>query len=228
MVVVKFGSVRLTTKGETARIGDGVVAAMEFQEVIRKRRMVRAFEDTPLPREVVQRILDNAQRGPSAGFAQGFEFLVFDGAQETARFWQFLESTERGSSHMDAAVKAAPLIIVPVAHAQAYVQRYLEPDKARLGRTVAEDWPAPYWFTDTAFAAMLILLTAVDAGLGGFYFSLGPTNQAVPPFRQAFGIPEQHSPIGAIALGYPAVDRSSPSLGRGRRPPAQVMHFGAW
>ena len=60
---------------------------MEFQEVVRKRRMVRAFEDKPLPREVVQRILDNAQRGPSAGFAQGFEFLVFDGAQETARFW---------------------------------------------------------------------------------------------------------------------------------------------
>jgi nitroreductase len=201
---------------------------MEFQEVVRKRRMVRAFEDKPLPREVVQRILDNAQRGPSAGFAQGFEFLVFDGAQETARFWQFLEATERGSSHMDAGVKAAPLIIVPVAHAQAYVQRYLEPDKARLGRTVAEDWPAPYWFTDTAFAAMLILLTAVDAGLGGFYFSLGPTKQAIPPFRQAFGIPEPYSPIGAIALGYPAVDRAASSLGRGRRPSTQVMHFGTW
>src|SRR5258707_9895236 len=114
-------------------MGDGVVAAMEFEGVLRKRRMVRAFEDKPLPREVVQRILDNAQRGPSAGFAQGFEFLVFDGAQEAARFWQFLESTERGISHMDAGVKAAPLIIVPVAHAQAYVQRYLVPDKPRLG-----------------------------------------------------------------------------------------------
>jgi nitroreductase len=226
--VVKFGSGWLTTNNEIARMGDGVVTAMEFQEVVRKRRMVRAFEDTPLPREVVQRILDNAQRGPSAGFAQGFEFLVFDGTQETARFWQFLESTERGISQMDAGVKAAPLIIVPVAHAQAYVQRYLEPDKAHLGRKVAEDWPAPYWFTDTAFAAMLILLTAVDAGLGAFYFSLGPTNQAIPPFRQAFGIPEPYSPIGAIAIGYPAVDRASPSLGRGRRPPTQVMHFGTW
>jgi nitroreductase len=201
---------------------------MEFQEVVRKRRMVRAFEDKPLPREVVQRILDNAQRGPSAGFAQGFEFLVFDGAHETARFWQFVESNEGGISQLDAGVKAAPLIIVPMAHAQAYVQRYLEPDKAHLGRKVAEDWPAPYWFTDTAFAAMLILLTAVDAGLGGFYFSLGPTNQTLPSFHQAFAIPEQYSPIGAIAIGYPAADRASPSLGRGRRPPTQVMHFGTW
>src|SRR5260221_11219235 len=100
---------------------------------------------------------------------------------------------------MDAGVKAAPLIIVPVAHAQAYVQRYLEPDKARLGRKVAEDWPAPYWFTDTAFAAMLILLTAVDAGLGGFSFSLGPTNPPILPFRQAVGIPDHHVPTGEIA-----------------------------
>ncbi len=201
---------------------------MEFQEVMRKRRMVRAFEDKPLPRDVVQRILDNAQHGPSAGFAQGFEFLVFDGAQQVARFWQYLESTEWGIAHMDAGVKAAPLIIVPVAHAQAYIQRYLEPDKVQVGRKVAEDWPAPYWFTDTAFAAMLILLTAIDAGLGAFYFSIGPTSQAIPPFRQAFGIPEEYFPIGAIAIGYPAQDRLSPSLSRGRRPPSQVMHFGAW
>src|SRR5260370_11683637 len=110
-------------------MGDGVVAAVEFQEGGRKRGLVGAFEAKPLRREVVQRILANAQRGPSAGFAQGFEFLVFDGAQETARFWQFLEATERGSSHMDAGVKAAPLIIVPIAHAQAYVQRHLEPAK---------------------------------------------------------------------------------------------------
>jgi nitroreductase len=201
---------------------------MEFQAVVRKRRMVRAFADWTLPREVVQLILDNAQRGPSAGFAQGFEFLVFDGAQETARFWHYLESTEWGIPHMDAQVKAAPLIIVPLAHAQAYVQRYREPDKAQVGRQVAEDWPAPYWFTDTAFAALLILLTAVDAGLGGFYFSLGPTNQAIPPFCQAFGIPDEYFPIGAIAIGYPAQDHASPSVSRGRRPQTQVMHFGTW
>ena len=52
----------------------------------------------------------------------------------------------------------------------------------------------------------------VDADLGGFYFSLGSTSQAVSPFRQAFGIPEEYSPIGAIAIGYPAPDRGSASL----------------
>jgi nitroreductase len=216
------------TNDEPTRVGDGVIAAMEFQEVVRKRRMVRAFEDKPLPRDVVERILANAQRGPSAGFSQGFEFLVFDGAQEADRFWHYLELSEWGSGQRDERVKAAPLIIVPLAHIQTYVRRYLEPDKVAVGRKVAEDWPAPHWFTDTAFAAMLILLTAVDAGLGAFFFSIGPTNQAIPPFRQAFGIPEDYFPIGAIAIGYPAQDIASPSLSRGRRSPTQVLHFGRW
>jgi nitroreductase len=199
---------------------------VEFQEVVRKRRMVRAFEGRPIPRDIVERILANAQRGPSSGFSQGFEFLVFDGAEQTTRFWDYMRSDDEGDP--DAGVMAAPLIIVPVAHPAAYVRRYLEPDKAHVGRASAEDWPAPYWYTDTAFAAMLILLTAVDAGLGAYYFSLGPTSRDIPQFKQALGIPEEYQPIGAIAVGYPAPDRRSPSLRRGRRPRTEVMHLGKW
>jgi nitroreductase len=44
---------------------------MEFQDVVRGRRMVRNFEDRPVPPEAVERILANALRGPSAGFSQG-------------------------------------------------------------------------------------------------------------------------------------------------------------
>ncbi|MQA27358.1 MAG: nitroreductase family protein, partial [Micromonosporaceae bacterium] len=44
---------------------------MECQDVIRRRRMVRNYvSDRPVPPEVVDRILDNAVRAPSAGFSQ--------------------------------------------------------------------------------------------------------------------------------------------------------------
>lgn len=201
---------------------------MEFQDVVRKRRMVRAFEPSPLPRDVVERILVNAQRGPSSGFTQGFEFLVFDGAEQTDRFWRYMASRNDEDPSSFTHLTSAPLVIVPVAHPQAYIRRYREPDKLEVGRETAEDWPAPYWFIDTAFAALLILLTAVDSELGGYYFSLGPTSRDIPPFREAFGIPEEYYPIGAIAIGHPAPDRPSPSLRRGHRPPSDVMHFGRW
>jgi nitroreductase len=45
---------------------------MEFQQVVQKRRMVRAFREAPLDRTVVERILANGNRAPSAGFTQGY------------------------------------------------------------------------------------------------------------------------------------------------------------
>ena len=60
---------------------------VEFEHVVRRRRMVRNFDRRPLVPEVVERIVANAQRAPSAGFTQGTELLVLSGAQETSRLW---------------------------------------------------------------------------------------------------------------------------------------------
>lgn len=206
---------------------------MEFQEAVRTRRMVRSFEDRPIPYDVVGRILANAQRGPSSGFTQGFEFLVFHGPEQTSRFWQAVEvGREPGGPNDRPDLRCAPLIVVPFAHEQAYVERYLSPDKTGAGRRSGADFPAPYWFIDSGMAAMLILLTAVDAGLGGFYFSVGPNSRAIPKFCAALDIPAGYHPVGAIAVGYPAPsDPHSPSRAQRqaeRRPPGSVLHLGAW
>ena len=196
---------------------------MEFQEVVRRRRMVRNFEDRPLPAETLERILANALRGPSAGFSQGFEFLVLEGKEQTARFWQAV-SPDRGWERMGwPGVYNAPIVIVPFSHKQAYLDRYAEPDKGWTDKDEAR-WPVPFWDIDTAMAALLILLTAVDCGLGALYFGITDA----PALRAAFGVPEGYVPIGGIALGYPAPDRRSGSLRRGHRPAADVIHRGAW
>jgi nitroreductase len=185
--------------------------------------MVRNFEDRPLPPEAVERILANALRGPSAGFSQGFEFLVLEGKEQTDRFWRAV-SPERGWEQAGwPGVYNAPLVIVPLAHKQTYLDRYAEPDKPWQDRD-ERHWPVPYWHIDTGFAALLVLLTAVDTGLGVLFFGL--TDPAA--FRAAYGIPDSYDPIGAIAIGYPAPDRKSGSLKRGHRPPMQVIHRGSW
>jgi len=199
---------------------------MEYQTVVQKRRMVRSISATPLPSGLVERILSNAQRGPSSGFTQGFDFLVFQG-QDLEAFWAAL-----GQRPDLAGVREAPLVIVPLANSAAYVERYQKADKAVVGRQCAEDFPAPYWWIDAGFASMLILLTAVDAGLGAFYFSLAPTSSGIPPFKHKFGVPDSHHPIGAITVGYPTRDdprRPSPAqIKSARREPSTRVHYGRW
>ncbi len=49
---------------------------MEFKQAALKRRMVRNFSDRGVDPEAIERILDLARRGPSAGYTQGQSFLV--------------------------------------------------------------------------------------------------------------------------------------------------------
>ena len=83
----------------------------------------------------------------------------------------------------------------------------------------------PFWHIDTGMAALLILLTAVDEGLGAVYFGIVPP--AVPGFRAAFGVPDDHEPIGAIAIGYNA-EPAPRDLRSRRRSLDELIHYGQW
>jgi nitroreductase len=196
---------------------------VQFQRVVDGRRMVRNFEAGEIPDAEVERILANARRGPSAGFAQGVDLLVLRTPAERDAFWAAV-SPDRGFERAGwPGVYRAPLLIVPFAHRQAYLDRYAEPDKGWTDR--AEDrWPVPFWYVDAAFATLLALLTAVDGQLGALFFGLRDPDA----LRRAFGVPAEYEPIGAIAVGRPAPDRPSRSLRRGRRPAEEVVHRGVW
>jgi nitroreductase len=197
---------------------------MEFQEVVRRRRMVRNFDSRPVPPEIVDRLLANAVRAPSAGFTQGWAFLVLEGRKETSRLWQATFSDERSREAFRwQGLFDAPLVVVALSHKQAYLDRYAEADKGWTDRDERR-WPVPYWDVDAGFAALLMQLTAVDAGLGVLFFGVFE----VDAFRQAFDVPSTYTPVGAVAIGYPRPDEPSPSLGRGRRPLGDVVHRGRW
>lgn len=197
---------------------------MELGEAIRRRRMVRNFEDRPVPAAALERILDHARRAPSAGHTQGFAFLVLEGPEQVGRFWDCTFPAERRSGFRWPGLFRAPVIILPCASKEAYLARYAEPDKGWADRDEGR-WPVPYWDVDCGFATMAILLTAVDEGLGALFFGIF---EGLPEVRAAFGMPDDFRPIGAVALGWPAPDEPSPSLRRGRRPPDEVVHRGRW
>jgi nitroreductase len=198
---------------------------MEFQEVLRRRRMVRNYDpDRPVPEAVVDRLLANALRAPSAGFSQGWAFLVLSTPEERDRFWAATTSPGEPDPWLRD-MRNAPLLIVPLSHKRAYLDRYADPDKGWTDRDEAR-WPVPYWDIDTGFAALLMLLTAVDEGLGACFFGVPPEKMAA--FREAFGVPGEYTPIGCVSVGFRAPDRRSPSLRRGHRPIEEVVHRGSW
>ena len=51
---------------------------MEFLTVLRKRRSVRSFLDTPIPRQMILDILAAANMAPSATNSQPWSFVVVD------------------------------------------------------------------------------------------------------------------------------------------------------
>jgi nitroreductase len=122
-------------------------------------------------------------------------------------------------------MSTAPVLVLCLSDKEAYLDRYAEPDKGWTDRDEAR-WPVPYWDVDTGMAALLILLAAQDLGLGACFF--GVPGERWDALRAAFGVPARLRPIGVVSLGYPAPDRRSPSLRRGRRPLSEVVHAGRY
>jgi nitroreductase len=188
--------------------------------------MVRSFRTDPVPAEVLDRVLDAARRAPSAGNSQGWAFVVLEGPAQTARFWDVTFPGDRAGFRFPSLFEA-PVLVLPLAHARTYVERYREPDKESTGLGAGEAaWPVDYWTVDTSFATMSLLLASVDEGLGALFFGIFEHQHTL---LSELGVPSGYEPIGAVALGWPAARQpGGTSATRPRRPIHEVIHRGAW
>jgi nitroreductase len=188
--------------------------------------MVRDFSDAPVSLALVEQLLVNATRTPSAGYSQGPAFVVLTDPDQRRLFWETTSGPEwRGESDSEPLTRA-PVVILPLAHKQAYLDRYAKPDKAHTPLSGEEFWPVPYWDIDTGFGVMLILLTAIDLGLGALFFAIFVGEQAL---MDALGVPAGYRPIGAIAVGHPTPgEHSKPELPTGRRHLDEVVRWERW
>lgn len=193
--------------------------------MIKQRRMVRAFTTEPLPEGTADRLLRAANRAPSAGFSQGYSFLVLEGAEQTGKFWAVIR--EDPDDEVFAKLPNAPLVVVPLANRDVYLDRYAETDKGWTDRDEAH-WPVPYWYIDTGFTALLMLLEAVDEDLGALFFGIQP--ELFTDFRAAFGIPADWTPIGAVAVGHPdpSIAPAGSAATRRRKPLSDLVHRATW
>jgi nitroreductase len=197
---------------------------MDFAAVVRSRRMVRAYQSgRTVPDAVLDRLLQNAVHAPSAGFSQGWDFVVLRRAEDLERFWAASTDPQEEPDPWLQGMRSAPVLVVCLSDRERYLARYAEPDKGWTDRDEAR-WPVPYWDVDTGMAALLMLLTAVDAGLGACFFGVPPDRTAA--VLTALGAPADRRVVGVVSVGHTAPDRRSPSLSRGRRGVDEVAHDG--
>jgi nitroreductase len=171
-------------------------------------------------------MVDVGRRAPSAGFSQGLELLVLDTPETVATFWDTTSDPEFGWEP-DEVANGPTVLILPFPDAHRYLERYSQPDKIAFGMDDEANWPVRFWELDAAMASMLILLAAVDEGLGGWFFGFTHGEREL---LERFGVPEHLRPIGVIGLGYRAGDEepSGSWMKTRRRPLHEQLHRNRW
>ncbi len=198
---------------------------MEFDEVVRRQRIVRRFERTPVPPEVLNRIAAAAQRAPTAGFSQGQRLVVVTDEATRRRVGEAVGEQMYVDDGFGDWISGCAAQFVPCVSERIYRERYLEPDK-RSGHDDADDvWVVPYWWMDIGCTTMLVMLAAINEGLAaGFCGVINGPQQ----LREVLGIPEDMIPVGVIPVGHPLPDKRSPSLKRGRVPFEEFARWERW
>jgi nitroreductase len=196
---------------------------MEFEEIVRKRRMVRHFQERPVPPDTINRILDLAQHAPSAGFSQGQSFIVVQNRKTKQEIAELCGEKSYLDAGFDPFISGAPVLIIPCVSEAAYHRRYQEADKINDDGSEIS-WPVPYWHMDIGCSVMIALLAIVNEGLDAGFAGAHDLNA----LRGLLGIPDEVTPVGVIPIGYRAPDRPSPSLKRGRKPDAEFIHRERW
>jgi nitroreductase len=181
--------------------------------------MARAFSPEPIDPHLVEELLVDALRAPSAGNSQGAEVVVLEGPEQTRRYWDASLPEDRRAGFAWPDLLAAPVLVVVLTDPQRYVDRYAEADKAQD----ATGWATPYWWVDGGMVVQRLLAGVETAGLGALFFGVFARETAV---RDALSIPEGRGIVGVVAFGNPLPSEPGRSAGRPKR--SDRIHRGGW
>ena len=188
---------------------------MDFRELLRRRRMVRAYSDEPIAPEVVDRIVGVVRRAPSAGFSQGHRLYVVTGEATRRELARLAGEDEYAAMGHERWISAAPVHVVVGVREESYHERYRAADKLRDGAEIG--WPAPYWYVDAGALFMLVQLAALDEGLVAGVFGVLP--EQVPELKSAVGMPDDVHFVCVVTIGHakPGADEAGATSRLSRR-----------
>ncbi len=153
--------------------------AMDFYEVVRKRRSIRRYLPKKVEEEKLNRILEAARLAPSAANKQPWRFIVVKSKE--------LKGKLRAAYDKDWFIEA-PAIIVACA----------DPREAWI-RSDGEE----YWKVDVAIALEHLVLAAANEGLGTCWIAAFKEEEV----KKTLKIPNHVRVVAMTPLGYPAEEK---------------------
>jgi FMN reductase [NAD(P)H] len=201
---------------------------VDFKEILKRRRMVRAYAPTPIPREILERVVGTIRRAPSGGFSQGQRFVVVTDPETRKAIADATGEDFYVNQGFEPWISGAAALVVVCTREEDYHDRYRQPDKLLEGEEI--EWPVPYWYVDAGKAAMLVLLAAIDEGLAAGVFGIDGDGQQRA--RELLALPDDVALVEVITLGYPGDDTASDRLSsrgtRPRKPLAELVRWETW
>jgi len=192
--------------------------------------MVRNYTEEPVPRDTLERIVDRGRRAPSGGFSQGARFVVVTDEETRRRIADLADEPGYVAGGFEPWISRAPVHVVVLMREDDYHDRYTQPDKLEQTGGEEIEWRVPWWWVDAGKAIMLLLLAAVDEGLGaGLFGVVGDRNDDV---RDLLGAPEDLEVVGIVTIGHqapePNEERRKTRLREARRPLDDVVRWERW
>jgi nitroreductase len=188
--------------------------------------MVRSYTDEPVDREAVERIVARGRRAPSGGFSQGVRMVVVTEPATRSKIAELAQELEYVKLGHEPWISQAPVHVVVAMREDDYHDRYRRADKLQEDGSEIE-WRVPWWWVDAGKSIMLLLLAAVDEGLGaGLFGVVGDANDGL---RELLGMPVDLEVVGVVTIGHAA---PAPVQGSRRKfpwkPLEEVVRWERW
>ncbi|HTY82196.1 MAG TPA: nitroreductase family protein [Dehalococcoidales bacterium] len=168
--------------------------------LIRGRRSIREFLDKPVPKEIIEKLLDSARYAPTGGNGQEVRWMVFDKPEDMRRL------SAIGADWIRASANDNPYM----AERRQRLIKYLDSGRDGFLRgapaliVAYSPKEGPGGAVNSSIAIAYLELLADSMGLGccwaGFFMF---ASKAFPAMIKAINMPEGFQVDGAIMVGYP-------------------------
>lgn len=152
---------------------------MNVKEAVRTRRTIRKFTQEPIPMAILRELADCARVGPCSANMQPLKFKLV-GQADTGLVFPYLRWAVAIAPAGDPAPEERPTAYLIIT-----ADTSIRPQNYDI---------------DVGIAAQTIALAAWEKGIGSCLMALHDK----PGLKDSLNLPDQVTPVLAVALGYPA------------------------